>query len=157
MSIELFKDRGLCLATNNIDYQYVTLKYKDKNNSDATFSFPILGIQVKHTSDITIQKVLGRDLVVADFGQNPVVITISGITPCAATLSDQDDAKHLKAISLNSLVTVYNTDLSNKSKPVDLSVDGITYKGIITNLGYKSYKQFPSVLIYSMSFIGYKK
>ena len=157
MSIELFKDRGLCLTTSSINYQYVTLKYKNKNNSDTVFSFPILGIQVKHTSDIAIQKVLGRDLVVADFGQNPVIITISGVTPCAQGLSDDATAKELKAISLNNLVTVYNTDLSDKSKAVDLSVDGVTYTGIITNLGYKSYKQFPSALIYSMSFIGYNK
>ena len=145
MAIQLFKNKGLYKLQSDLQYKYVVVKSSDNQ----TLAFPIINLQVKHTPDISIQKVLSRDLIVADFGQNPVLITLIGVVPCQAGSTDSE----IKNISLKKLVQTYNTKLSDKSKPTVITIDGVTYKGIISYLTYKSYNQFPSVLIYTMSFI----
>lgn len=154
MSVSIFDKAGI-VRTGSSMRNYVSITWKE-DTKNQTFSFPILGIQVKHNSDLSIQKTLSNSLIIADFGKNPSPIIITGI----ATLYTQSNGTTEVSptdISLKKLIELYNTWLKNRANIITITVNSIVYKGLIMQLGYKDYKEFNDSVIYSLSFIGYNE
>lgn len=153
MSVSVFKNiPKLIPIKDQQSVKYVTVQYTSGTSKKPTqLSFPILGMQIKHTSDISIQKTLSNGLIVSDFGVNPSTIVLSGIAQGAAVQKDTTTDN----ILIEKLIKVYNEWLKNRTKLITISVGRQQYKGIVLSLGYRSYKQYQNVVVFSISFLGY--